>query len=148
MSTGATFKRKDGIVVVDSEICWGCGYCLSACPYDKRYFNSETKVADKCTFCAHRLQDGLLPSCVETCVGGARIFGDRNDPNSEVSKMLATFPTSVLKPYQGNAPQVFYISLDSRLEAVHKATPMLDDVAQKELGLLDKEWPKLPKGVS
>ncbi|MBN2963204.1 4Fe-4S dicluster domain-containing protein [Sulfurospirillum sp. T05] len=146
--TGATFKRKDGIVVVDSEICWGCGYCLNACPYDKRYFNAQTKVADKCTFCAHRLQDGLLPSCVETCVGGARIFGDQNDPNSEVSKMLATFPTSVLKPHQGNAPQVFYISLDSRLEAVHEATPMLDDVVRKELGLLDKEWPKLPRGVS
>jgi tetrathionate reductase subunit B len=145
--TGATFKREDGIVVVDSEICWGCGYCLSACPYDKRFFNSETKVADKCTFCAHRLADGLLPACVETCVGGARVFGDINNPNSDVSKLLSTYPTNVLKPYQGNKPQVYYIGLDNRLEAVHEATPILDDVVRRELNSLDKEWAKLPKEV-
>jgi tetrathionate reductase subunit B len=145
--TGATFKREDGIVVVDSEICWGCGYCLSACPYDKRFFNNETKVADKCTFCAHRVADGLLPACVETCVGGARVFGDINNPNSDVAKLLATYPTGVLKPHQGNKPQVFYIGLDNRLEEVHNAIPLLDDVVRKELNILDKEWAKLPKEV-
>lgn len=145
--TGATFKREDGLVVVDSEVCWGCGYCLSACPYDKRYFNNETKVADKCTFCAHRLDDGLLPACVESCIGGARVFGDINDPNSDVSKLFNSFPTTVLKPYQGNKPQVFYIGLDDRLQAIHEASPMLDDVVRKELSVLNKEWAKLPKGV-
>ncbi|NLC27989.1 MAG: 4Fe-4S dicluster domain-containing protein [Campylobacteraceae bacterium] len=145
--TGATFKREDGIVVIDSEICWGCGYCISACPYDKRFFNKETKVADKCTFCAHRVADGLLPACVDTCIGGARVFGDIKDPKSDISKLLASFPTTVLKPHQGNKPQVFYIGLDDRLQAVYEATPILDDVVRRELNILDKEWAKLPKGV-
>ena len=143
--TGATFKREDGVVVVDSEVCWGCGYCISACPYDKRYFNKETKVADKCTFCAHRVDKGLLPACVETCVGGARVFGNLNDKNSDVAKLLSTYPTDVLKPEQGNKPQVFYIALDNRLEKVHHATHLLDDIIRKENGDLHKEWAKLPK---
>lgn len=143
--TGATFKREDGVVVVDSEVCWGCGYCIAACPYDKRYFNSETKVADKCTFCAHRVDKGFLPACVETCVGGARVFGDVNNPDSDVSKLLATFSTDVLKPEQGNKPQVFYIGLDNRIEELHNATPLLDDVVRKEHGVLHREWVKLPK---
>lgn len=143
--TGATFKREDGVVVVDSEVCWGCGYCISACPYDKRYFNHETKVADKCTFCAHRVDKGFLPACVETCVGGARVFGNVNDSNSDVAKLLSTFPTDVLKPEQGNKPQVFYIGLDNRIEKVHNATHLLDDIVRKENGALHKEWVKLPK---
>jgi len=143
--TGATFKREDGIVVVDNEVCWGCGYCISACPYDKRYFNAQTKVADKCTLCAHRVDKGLLPACVETCVGGARVFGDANDPDSEVSKLLATFPTQVLKPEQGNKPQVFYIALDNRIEEVTNATTPLDDLMKQHYGVLEREWAILPK---
>ncbi|MDP3707637.1 MAG: 4Fe-4S dicluster domain-containing protein, partial [Polaromonas sp.] len=77
---GATFQRKDGIVVVDGDRCVGCAYCVQACPYDARFINHDTGKADKCTFCAHRVDAGLLPACVETCVGGARIFGDLNDP--------------------------------------------------------------------
>lgn len=143
--TGATFKREDGIVVVDNTICWGCGYCLNACPYDKRFMNKTTKVADKCTFCAHRIDEGLLPACVETCVGGARVFGDIKDKNSHVSKLLANFPQSVLKEHQGTKPQVFYINLDNRLEKIYDATPLLDDVMRKELNILDKEWSKQTK---
>lgn len=89
----ATFKREDGIVLVDYEKCIGCGYCVNACPYDARYI-TPTQVgdiragkADKCTFCAHRVAAGLDPACVNTCVGGTRIFGDFNDPGSEVSKL-------------------------------------------------------------
>ncbi|WP_320033683.1 sulfate reduction electron transfer complex DsrMKJOP subunit DsrO [Halarcobacter sp.] len=138
--TGATFKREDGIVVVDSEICWGCGYCANACPYDKRFMNSKTKVMDKCTFCAHRVDEGLLPACVETCVGGARIFGDLNDKTSEVSKLLANYPTNTLKTEQGTKPQVFYIGLDGRVENVLNATANLDDIMRKEIGLDKQEW--------
>lgn len=139
--TGATFKREDGIVVVDNEVCWGCGYCISACPYDKRYFNERTKTADKCNFCAGRVDKGLMPACVETCIGGARVFGDINDKNSEVYKLMSNFPTTVLKEDQGTTPQVFYISLDSRVEELFATTQSLDDIVKAEEGF-NREWQK------
>ena len=111
--TGATWKREeDGIVVVDPDICIGCKYCILACPYDARFINPVTGVADKCDFCLHRVEKGLVPSCVNTCIGGARIFGDLNDPESEISRMVATNPVTVLRPEQGTEPNVFYIGLD------------------------------------
>lgn len=144
--TGATFKRKDGIVVVDNQICWGCGYCISACPYDKRYFNSQTKTADKCNFCAGRVDKGLLPACVETCIGGARVFGDANDKNSDVSKLLSHFSTTVLKKAQGTRPQNFYISLDARLEELLESTQSLDDIVKTKEGF-KSEWSKIKTEV-
>ncbi|NCB19620.1 MAG: 4Fe-4S dicluster domain-containing protein [Bacteroidia bacterium] len=143
--TGATFAREDGIVVVDSEICWGCGYCINACPYDKRFFNPITYVADKCTLCAHRLDAGLLPACVESCVGGARISGDFNDPHSEVSKLLAQFPANVLKPSSGNQPRVFYIGLSGEIQGLPFSLGSLDDHVKKINGDTRKEWTS--KGV-
>jgi tetrathionate reductase subunit B len=111
--TGATYKRKeDGIVVVDSNVCIGCKYCLHACPYGARFINPRTGAADKCDFCLHRVQNGLVPACVNTCQGRARIFGDLNDPESEVSKILSTNATSVLRPEMGTKPMVFYIDAD------------------------------------
>jgi tetrathionate reductase subunit B len=111
--TGATYKRKeDGIVVVDSDICIGCKYCMQACPYGVRFINPRTGAADKCDFCLHRVQNGLVPACVNTCQGRARIFGDLNDPESEVSKLLATNATTVLRPDMGTKPMVFYIDAD------------------------------------
>jgi tetrathionate reductase subunit B len=115
---GATFKREDGIVVVDSDRCVGCAYCVQACPYDARFINHATNKADKCTFCAHRVDAGLLPACVETCVGGARIFGDLNDPKGELRRRLdaAKSDLKVLKPELGTKPNVFYIGLDARFQ--------------------------------
>lgn len=109
----ATFQRDDGIVLVDNERCVGCGYCVQACPYDARFINHETQTADKCTFCEHRLEVGLLPACVESCVGGARVIGDMNDPDSEISQLLDTHADEikVLKPDMGTDPHVFYIGL-------------------------------------
>lgn len=115
---GATKKRADGIVIVDGDRCVGCAYCVQACPYDARFINHETNKADKCTFCAHRVDAGLLPACVETCVGGARIFGDLNDPDGELRRRLdaAKSEVKVLKPEQGTEPRVFYIGLDERFQ--------------------------------
>lgn len=115
---GATFKREDGVVLVDGDKCVGCAYCVQACPYDARFINHHTGKADKCTFCSHRVEAGLLPACVETCVGGARIFGDLNNPESEISRRLseAGSKTSVLKPEAGTKPRVFYIGLDKELD--------------------------------
>lgn len=138
--TGATFQREDGIVMVDDTVCWGCGYCINACPYDKRFINPVTKVVDKCTLCAHRQDRGLLPACVETCVGGARICGDFNDPKSEVSKMLRQFPTNVLRQAQGTVPRVFYISLDSRLQEVPSGQPSIEDMVRAKQGTQRGEW--------
>jgi tetrathionate reductase subunit B len=113
---GATFQRADGIVVVDGERCVGCAYCVQACPYDARFINHDTGKADKCTFCAHRLDAGLLPACVETCVGGARIFGDLNDAGSQVRQLLEQNKAKVLKPEMKSQPHVFYLGLDQRFQ--------------------------------
>lgn len=109
----ATFQRQDGVVLIDNERCVGCGYCVQACPYDARFINHETQTADKCTFCEHRLEAGLLPACVESCVGGARVIGDLNDPHSEASRLIAAHKSEikVLKPAMGTDPHVYYIGL-------------------------------------
>ena len=121
--TGATWKREeDGIVVVDPDICIGCKYCIQACPYDARFLNPVTGVADKCDFCLHRVSQGLAPACVETCIGRARIFGDLNDPDSEISRMIASNPVTVLRQGQGTEPNVYYIAVDDADEhdVVHR----------------------------
>ncbi|VAW20051.1 Tetrathionate reductase subunit B [hydrothermal vent metagenome] len=111
--TGATYKRKeDGIVVVDADKCIGCKYCIQACPYDARFINPLTGTADKCDFCLHRVEQGIAPSCVNTCQGKARIFGDMNNPESEVAKLIATEPVTVLRQEMGTGPNVYYIGAD------------------------------------
>ena len=117
----ATWQREDGIVVVDSEQCVACGYCVQACPYDARFINHETQVADKCNFCVHRLEAGLLPACVESCVGGARIIGDLMDPDSYINEVLdANYDdVKVLKPELNTRPHVFYIGMtDAFIERI------------------------------
>lgn len=110
----ATFQREDGIVVIDNQRCVGCAYCVQACPYDARFINHDTQTADKCTFCVHRLEVGLLPACVESCVGGARIIGDLHNPQSRLRQLLDEHKDAirVLKPDDNTSPQVFYLGLD------------------------------------
>ncbi|RKZ40129.1 MAG: 4Fe-4S dicluster domain-containing protein [Gammaproteobacteria bacterium] len=87
--SGAAYKREeDGIVLLDNGICSGCELCIPACPYEARWLNPETNTISKCTFCQPRIDEGLAPACVQTCVGRALVFGDKNDPNSEVSRLL------------------------------------------------------------
>lgn len=109
--TKATYRRDDGIVLVDQNKCVGCKYCMTACPYGARSFNEEKKVTDKCTACVHRVDEGLPPACVLTCMAKARHFGDIGDPNSEVSQLLAQnrSKTLVLKKEKGTHPQIYYI---------------------------------------
>lgn len=121
--TRATYKREDGVVVVDASVCIACGYCIQNCPYDSRFLNERTRVADKCNLCIHRVEQGLLPACVETCVGKSRVFGDLSDPDNEVSRLIRSHPVQVLKPEHGTSPQVFYIGLNEALQGSIQGTP-------------------------
>ena len=127
--TEATWKRADGIVMMDEHRCIGCRYCITGCPYGARSFNfvdprphladeptdypTRTKgVVEKCTFCSERLADGQRPACVEACEGagvGALVFGDAGDPGSAVSALLRGHDLARRKPALGTSPHVFYI---------------------------------------
>ncbi len=139
---GASYRRADGIVMMDYDKCIGCRYCEVACPYGARAFNWEEftganpavptwgqpeiprrpkGVAEKCSFCVQRIDRGLAaglkpgvdqaatPACVVSCPVGARKFGDLNDPESEVSKLLAEHPSYRLREDLGTAPRVYYL---------------------------------------
>ncbi len=139
---GATYKRPDGIVEINYEQCIGCRYCVTACPYSARTFDSgdfyssgtpamqpyeqlptreygqvydRAKGASpvgnvrKCTFCLHRLNEGMLPECTTSCIGTATYFGDLNDPDSLVSELSARTNATRLKEELGTKPRVFYL---------------------------------------
>jgi len=130
--TGATYKRPDGIVMIDHNKCIGCRYCILACPYNVRqslrkiekYYSpigetpyesvknlsADKGTAVKCDFCVSRLERGKLPACVETCPSQARYFGDLDDPQSEVSRLIVFSHGTVLKEELGTQPSVYYIN--------------------------------------
>lgn len=144
---GATFQRADGVILVDYERCIGCRYCIAACPYGVRVFNwGDTQyatpfpvgydqdhrtdgrlvftperprgVVEKCTMCVERLDVGEVPFCVESCPAGARVFGDLNDPASDVSRRVSHGGAERLLDELGTEPDVFYqparrLSLDN-----------------------------------
>ena len=119
----ATYKREDGIVVVDHHRCIGCRYCMIACPYNARFFNYKENpewpnkefpkrshgVAESCTFCAHRIIKKKKPACVSACPTRSLTIGDLNDPDSEVSRQLKSRKYKVLKPEAGTDPRVFFL---------------------------------------
>jgi DMSO reductase iron-sulfur subunit len=108
--TAASYKRDDGIILVDHDICIGCQYCVLACPYGVRVFNEEEGVIEKCTLCAHLIERDDQPACVKTCVGKARIFGDIDDPESEISQAIAAAGGAVHTLADvGNGPSVKYV---------------------------------------
>jgi len=124
--TKATFRRDDGIIMMDYHRCIGCRYCVAACPYGSRSFNwreprdhidkidpkfpTRTRgVVEKCNFCAERIVRGKLPACVDVCPEKAMVFGDLNDPESEVRKVLKENYSIRRKPELGTDPEIYYI---------------------------------------
>jgi len=112
---GATFQTQDGVVLVDTDYCLGCRYCIQACPYGARYLDPRTHSAEKCTFCYHRLVKGLLPACVEVCPTQARIFGEATQRSSPLSRFMRFNRIQVLKAHLNTDPKVYYCNLDGEV---------------------------------
>jgi Fe-S-cluster-containing dehydrogenase component len=135
--TGATIKQDNGIVTIDKDKCMGCKYCMMACPYGARYTvekwesyfpeglplspyeefckkaweeTSGIGVATKCDFCLDRINEGKEPACVTACPANARIFGDLDDPECELSLLIKRHRGQVLNPELGNQPKVYYLA--------------------------------------
>ncbi len=141
----ALYRREDGIVDFDSDRCIGCKACINACPYDALYIDPNSNTAGKCNFCAHRVDQGLKPSCEIVCPTQAIISGDLDDPESEVSRLIDVIPSRVRAPEQGTQPKVFYLgateaSLDPLAAAQAKEYfNEFTDEAQQRLAPLDAE---------
>lgn len=97
-----------GVVLVHHDKCSGCKACMAACPYDARFIHPEG-YADKCTFCIHRVEEGLDTACVSVCPTHCMYFGDLDDPNSELNKLLNSRKYTALIPEAGTKPQIFYL---------------------------------------
>jgi Fe-S-cluster-containing dehydrogenase component len=109
---GASYRTKDGVVLVDDKHCVGCGYCLQACPYGVRFLDPRSGTAGKCTFCYHRITRGLMPACVQVCPKAARRFGDLKNPDDPIHRLLRERRHRMLKPELGTAPKCYYLNLD------------------------------------
>ncbi len=118
----ATYKRPDGPVLWDNERCVGCHMCVENCPYKARFVDPTLQAGanpgnngiGKCTQCSHRVDKGVEPSCVQSCVGGALMFGDMNDASSAIAQALRVNRTKVWNPGAGTSPQVHYVGLQDK----------------------------------
>lgn len=120
--TSAMYRRADGIVDFNKSICIGCKACIAACPYDAIFINPEDHSAEKCNFCAHRLDLGLEPACVVVCPTEAILVGDLNDPESKVARIAQRDAVAVRRPEKETRPKLFY-------KGAHQAT--LDPLAAR-----------------
>ncbi|HVS31825.1 MAG TPA: 4Fe-4S dicluster domain-containing protein [Thermoanaerobaculia bacterium] len=118
--TSAMYRRSDGIVDFDKNICIGCKACIAACPYDAIFINPEDHSAEKCNFCAHRLEVGLEPACVVVCPTEAIMIGNLRDPESRVASFVNRDVVAVRRPEKETNPRLFY-------KGAHQAT--LDPLA-------------------
>lgn len=120
--TSAMFKRPDGIVDFNKSDCIGCKACIAACPYDAIFINPQDHTAEKCNFCAHRIDGGLEPACVVVCPVEAILVGDLNDPTSRVAQIVNRETVTVRRPEKETRPGLFY-------KGAHQAT--LDPLAAR-----------------
>ena len=109
----ALFRRDDGIVDFDNRRCIGCKACMQACPYDALYIDPKTDTAAKCNYCAHRIDVGLEPACVNVCPTQAIVSGDLDDPQSKISQLKSRQQVTARKTEKGTLPSLFYIDADA-----------------------------------
>ncbi|MDQ2744969.1 MAG: polysulfide reductase NrfD [Chloroflexota bacterium] len=108
----ALYKRDDGIIDFSGDRCIGCRSCMAACPYDAIYIDPDTHTVGKCNYCAHRVDVGLQPACVNVCPVEAIITGDLDNPSSHISQLLSLEPSVVRRPEKGTKPKLFYLGAD------------------------------------
>ncbi len=124
--TRALFKRRDGIVDLHGDSCIGCRACMIACPYDQLFIDPNTHTAEKCNFCANRVENQLLPACVSVCPTECRIFGDLDDPTSELGRIARHEAITVRKPEKGTLPKVIYLAAEeSAIQPEMAARPFI-----------------------
>ncbi|OFV79394.1 MAG: hypothetical protein A2W26_08375 [Acidobacteria bacterium RBG_16_64_8] len=112
---GAVYRRDDGIVLIDPKKAEGQKAIVNACPYRVIFWNAELQIPQKCTMCAHRLDEGdKEPRCVEACPTGALVFGDLDDPASEISRLSASLKAEIYHPEYGTEPTVRYVGIPRR----------------------------------
>ncbi len=136
--TGAMFRRPDAIVDFDKRICIGCRACIAACPYDAIFINPEDGAAEKCNFCAHRIDSGLEPACVIVCPVEAILIGHPGD-GSLASELASRYPLQVRRPEKGTRPRLSY-------RAATSAT--LDPLAARRSPAGQLAWAEQPPGLS
>ncbi|HUP47944.1 MAG TPA: 4Fe-4S dicluster domain-containing protein [Thermoanaerobaculia bacterium] len=136
--TSAMYRRPDGIVDFDKNICIGCQACIAACPYDAIFINPEDHSAEKCNFCAHRLEVGLEPACVVVCPTEAILIGNLRDPQSRVAQYVNRDVVAVRRPEKETYPKLFY-------KGAHQAT--LDPLAARRPDGGIFMWSEQPDGV-
>ncbi|HET6202554.1 MAG TPA: 4Fe-4S dicluster domain-containing protein [Planctomycetota bacterium] len=107
--TNALFRRADGIVDLDGDACIGCRSCMAACPYHQLFIDPNTGTAEKCNFCANRLENGLAPACVVVCPTECRVFGDLDDEEDPLTRLLRENRVDVRRPEAGTGPKIFYL---------------------------------------
>jgi tetrathionate reductase subunit B len=108
--TKATYRTKEGVVLVNYEKCILCKACMAACPYDARFVSEAHEAVEKCTFCMHRVSEGREPACVETCPTKVRTFGDLADSESAVSRLLNSHSHYQLKSEKNTRPRLYYLA--------------------------------------
>ncbi len=113
--THALFRRPNGIIDFDNQLCIGCKSCMQACPYDALYIDPNNNTAAKCNFCAHRVEANLEPACVIVCPTQAIIAGDLDDAASKASRIVATQQVSVRKPEKNTQPKLYYVGIEDDL---------------------------------
>ena len=120
--TNTLYRRRDGIVDFNQQSCIGCRACMEACPYDQLFIDPNTHTAEKCNFCANRVENQLQPACVIVCPTECRIFGDLDDPTSEVSRIFQREAFMVRKPEKGTGPKVLYLGAEESVIRPEAAT--------------------------
>jgi len=124
--TDAITRLPDGAVLINEGDCNLNRFCMAACPYGAIYEDPDKQVAQKCTLCAHRTAEGRQPACVDACPTQCRIFGDLDDPASEIARKMSANDITVWKPEAGTSPRVYYVDPRNALPLIESDGVQVD----------------------